>query len=222
MIDGIDYFDKSGLVDTVIIGRGGGSIEDLWAFNEEVLARAIYRSDIPIISAVGHEPDITIADYVADVRAATPSNGAEIAVYDSTELRALISGMWSRMLHAEKSAIDRRRQKLIQLSGKKTMSSPEQYVSDRRMYLAMLEQRMEKSLQSIIARKKQSFVKAVATLDAISPLKVIGRGYSMVTENGRVLRSVDNIEIGEDVDITMADGTLKCLVKEKRRKNDGK
>ena len=218
----LDYVNEHRLADVIICGRGGGSIEDLWAFNEEVLARAIYRSEIPVISAVGHEPDITIADYVADVRAATPSNGAEIAVYDSTELRALISGAWSRMLHAEKNTIDRRRQKLMQLSAKKAMSSPQQYLSDRRMYLAMLEQRMEKTLQSIISRKKQAFVKAAATLDAISPLKVIGRGYSMVTENGRVLRSVDSVQVGDDVDITMADGTLRCRVNEKRRENNGK
>ena len=120
----LDYINTHKLADVIICGRGGGSIEDLWAYNEEVLARAIYRSAIPIISAVGHEPDITISDYVADVRAATPSNGAELAVYDATELRALISGMWSRMLHAEKTAIDRRRQKLMLLSGKKPCLLP--------------------------------------------------------------------------------------------------
>lgn len=220
--DMIGYINRYKLADVIICGRGGGSIEDLWAFNEEVLARAIFASEIPVISAVGHEPDVTISDYVADVRAATPSNAAEIAVYDSTELRALISALYGRMLHAEKSGIDRKRQKLLHLSTQKAMSSPQQYVTDKRMHLAMLEQRLEKVLQGIINRKKESFVKAAATLDAISPLKVIGRGYSMVTENGRVIKSINTVNIGDDVDVIMTDGTLKCSVKEKRRDNYGK
>lgn len=214
----LDYINEYKLADVIICGRGGGSIEDLWAFNEEVLARAIYRSEIPVISAVGHEPDVTISDYVADKRAATPSNAAEIAVYDSTELRAVLSGSFSRLLHAVKSGIDRRKQRLLFLSAKKAMSSPQQYLADKRMYLAMLEQRMEKAETYVINRRKQSFVKAAATLDALSPLKVIGRGYSMVTDNGKVVRSVRAVSIGDFIDINMSDGTLNCQVKDKKEK----
>jgi len=214
--DMLDYINRFRLVDLIICGRGGGSIEDLWAFNEEVLARAIFRSNIPVISAVGHEPDITISDYVADKRAATPSNGAEIAVCDSMELKAQLSACYSRLIQTEKSAIDRRRQKLLQLKSKKSLSSPEQYVVDRRMYLALLQQRAEKSLQNIIGRKKQGFVKAAATLDAISPLKVIGRGYSMITKGEDVIRSAHSVEIGETIDVTLSDGVLGCVVKEKK------
>lgn len=219
--DMIDYVDKHKLADVVITGRGGGSIEDLWAFNEEVVARAIFKCSIPVISAVGHEPDITISDYVADVRASTPSNAAELVVYDVAEIKAFLSAAYTRLIHSEKSIIDKRRQRLLILSGKKVLSSPQQYTIDRRMFLSLLEQRLEKSMNNLISSRRQRFVKAAATLDAISPLKVIGRGYSMVTDNGKVVRSVSAVKIGSNIDITMTDGTLECTVTDIKEKNYG-
>lgn len=214
----IGYVDRFKLADVIITGRGGGSIEDLWAFNEEVVARAIYRCETPVISAVGHEPDVTISDYVADVRASTPSNAAELAVYDSVELKASLSSAYTRIIHALKSSIDRKRQKLLILSGKRVLSSPQQYTNDRRMYLSLLEQRLEKSITGICNIKRQRFVKAAATLDAISPLKVIGRGYSMVTDKGKVVRSVAAVQIGANLDITLTDGSLECKVTDIKEK----
>jgi len=208
----IGYVDRYKLADVIITGRGGGSIEDLWAFNEEVLARAIFKCEIPVISAVGHEPDVTISDYVADLRASTPSNAAELSVCDSVELRASLSSSYTRIIHALKLSIDRKKQKLLVLSGKKVLSSPQQYTNDRRMYLSLLDQRLEKSIVRICNIKRQRFVKAAATLDAISPLKVIGRGYSMVTENGKIIKSVNAVQIGTQVDITLTDGSLACKV----------
>lgn len=208
----IGYVDEYKLADVIITGRGGGSIEDLWAFNEEVVARAIFKCATPIISAVGHEPDVTISDYVADLRASTPSNAAELAVCDSVELKASLSSSYTRIIHALKSSIDRKKQKLLVMSGKKVLSSPQQYTNDRRMYLSLLDQRLEKSIIGILNIKRQRFVKSAATLDAISPLKVIGRGYSMVTDKGRIIKSVNAVQIGTDVDITLTDGSLVCKV----------
>ena len=212
----ISYVDRNGIADVIITGRGGGSIEDLWAFNEEILARAIFACNTPIISAVGHEPDVTISDYVADARASTPSNAAEIVVCDSAELVAGLSSSYTRLIHSQKSIIERRRQRLLVLSGKKVLSSPQQYTIDRRMFLSLLEQRLEKSTLSMISSKKQKFVKSAATLDALSPLKVIGRGYSMVTENGKVVKSIDNVEIGDTVNIMFSDGNIDCSVINKK------
>lgn len=210
--DMIDYIDSHSLADVIITGRGGGSIEDLWAFNEEVLARAIFRCSIPVISAVGHEPDITISDYVADVRAATPSNAAEIAVCDSAELKANLLSCYTRLIHSQKSNIEKRRQRLLLLSGKKVLSSPQQYTIDRRMYLSLLEQRLENGTKSLLNIKKQKFVRAAATLDALSPLKVIGRGYSLVTDNGKVVKSVSAVSKGSNLNITVSDGVIDCTV----------
>lgn len=208
----IHYVDRYSLADIIITGRGGGSIEDLWAFNEEIVARAIFNCIIPVISAVGHEPDITISDYVADIRASTPSNAAEIAVCDSAELKASLSAAFTRLIHSQKSIFNRWRQKLLLLSGKKVLSSPQQYTIDRRMYLSILEQRLEKSTHNILNVKKHKFVRAAATLDALSPLKVISRGYSMVTENGRVVKSVSTVKRGMPLNITVSDGTIDCTV----------
>ena len=213
--DMLDYVNSYDLFDVIICGRGGGSIEDLWAFNEETLARAVARSRIPVISAVGHEPDVTISDYAADRRAATPSNGAELAVPDRMELRAGLSASFSRMLHSEKNVIERKKSLLLKLSSRKEMSSPLQYLTDRRMTVSIYEQKLEKLMQSIIAVKKNSFVKAAATLDAISPLKVISRGYSIAEKDGKVVKSVKSVETGDKIHIRLSDGKIGCVVEEK-------
>ncbi len=213
--DMLDYVNSYELFDVIICGRGGGSIEDLWAFNEEVLARAVARSKIPVISAVGHEPDITISDYAADKRAATPSNGAELAVPDRMELRAALSASLSRIIHSEKNILEKKKSLLLKLSSRKEMSSPMQYLIDRRMTLSVCEQKLEKVMQRIISEKKNSFVKAAATLDAISPLKLIGRGYSIAEKGGRVIRSVNNVDKGDRIKIRLSDGKIGCVVEEK-------
>lgn len=210
--DMLDYVNEYRLADVIITGRGGGSIEDLWAFNEEVVARAIFRSEIPVISAVGHEPDITIADYAADVRASTPSNAAELAVCDASELKLRLNDLHSRMAYAAKRSITAKREKLEGLAAKKILSSPYEYLNDRRMLLSLYEQKMTAGLQNIVARKKHAFVGLSSSLDAMSPLKVLSRGYSMVSSEDAIVKSVRKLKSGDQIDVKFSDGAATCTV----------
>jgi exodeoxyribonuclease VII large subunit len=211
----LDYVNANGLADVIITGRGGGSMEDLWAFNEEVVARSIFRSRIPVISAVGHEPDVTISDYVADLRAATPSNAAELAVVDGAELKVRLQNVTARMTQTVLSNIQNKRQQLRSLSEKKIMRSPYEYLSERRMLLAMLQQRLEGSQAGLIQKKKQNFASLAASLDAMSPLRVLSRGYSMATnEKGELVKSVSQVQAGDLLTVTLGDGRVKTLVQE--------
>lgn len=208
----LDYVNSHKLADLIITGRGGGSIEDLWAFNEEVVARAVFRSEIPVISAVGHEPDVTICDYVADLRAATPSNGAELAVCDSAELKLRLNGVSARMTQSLLSQIQAKRQRLTALSEKKIMRSPYEYLAERRMLLSMLQQRLEGGEGNILQQKKQEFSTLAASMDAMSPLKVLGRGYSMATRAGSVVQKADSLRSGDRLVLQFCDGTADCAV----------
>lgn len=208
----LDYVNANGLADVIITGRGGGSMEDLWAFNEEVVARSIFRSRIPVISAVGHEPDVTISDYVADLRAATPSNAAELAVVDGAELKVRLQNVTARMTQTVLSNIQNKRQQLRSLSEKKIMRSPYEYLSERRMLLAMLQQRLEGSQASLIQKKKQSFASLAASLDAMSPLKVLGRGYAMALKGEDVVQSASALQIGDKLKLQLRDGVASCCV----------
>ena len=208
----LDYVNQHKLADVIITGRGGGSMEDLWAFNEEVVARAVYRSEIPVISAVGHEPDVTICDYVADLRAATPSNAAELAVVDSAELKMRLNNVTARMTQMLLSNIQHKRQQLRVLAEKKIMQSPYEYLSERRMLLAMLQQRLEGSHTSLVQKKKQQFAALAAALDAMSPLKVLGRGYTMAAKDGVVVQSAFDLQHGDLIDLQLKDGVAKCCV----------
>ena len=213
----IGYANRHKLADLLIVGRGGGSIEDLWAFNDERVAYAIYQSQIPVISAVGHEPDVTISDYVADLRAATPSNAAELAVPDQDALRQNFDSMASAMASALTRQIKSARQHLDVLSRSPALSSPTGYIQQREKNLELLKNRLTAAQNKNIQLNNQRYIAAVSKLDAMSPLKVLTRGYSMAqTEQGSLLRSVSQVELGERISISLADGTLSATVMEKK------
>ena len=168
-------------------------MEDLWAFNEEAVARAIYDSEIPVISAVGHEPDVTIADFVADLRAATPSNAAELAVPDQNELYADLAGKGKRLEQAMAVRLDRQRRRLEQLSNRRPMTDPTYYFQAKRQLLDHQSDRLSHAAQRVISVRREQTARLAAALDAMSPLKVLGRGYAIARrEDGSVLtRAVD-------------------------------
>ena len=214
----IAWANRWQVADLIVTGRGGGSMEDLWAFNEEVVARAIYHSDIPVISAVGHEPDITISDFVADLRAATPSNAAELAVPDQNELYLWLNGASVRMERGLKQGLRLKRRELERLSRNRIMEQPENYFKDRRMQLDYQGQRMVHGLHRSLAKEKERLARLAAALDALSPLKVLGRGYAIaMKEEGTVVASVEDVERQEIVNLRLRDGTLTCRVEERRR-----
>ena len=217
----IGYANYHNLADLLIVGRGGGSIEDLWAFNDERVAHAIYESRIPVISAVGHEPDVTISDYVADLRAATPSNAAELAVPDQDTLRMNLDAAASAMATALQQQIRVGKRHLDMLASSPALCSPTGYIEQRQKSLELLKNRMASAQNQNITRKNQRYIAAVSKLDAMSPLKVLTRGYSMAqTEKGEVLRSVAQVELGERIQISLNDGKLSATVMDK--KEDGK
>ena len=219
----VDYVDKHQLADVIITGRGGGSLEDLWDFNEEIVARAIYRCTIPVISAVGHEPDVTISDYVADVRAATPSNAAEIAVQDEAAIRSALRQLQLRLEQAEGRTLTQLRQRLDALAQKPVMKRPEAYLQQQELQLEMLRQRLEHAGTGVVQKNALRFQRAAAKLDALSPLKVLSRGYAMVTRADAVVRSVTQLQPGDPVAVALSDGTVQCTVEAvQRRKQRGK
>ena len=212
----IGYANHYKLADLLIVGRGGGSIEDLWAFNDERVAYAIYHSEIPVISAVGHEPDVTISDFVADLRAATPSNAAELAVPDQNALRQILDNMASVMATALNRQLKSARQHLNVLSNSPSLCSPTGYIEQRRCSLELLKNQFIAAQNQNITRKNQRFITCVSKLDAMSPLKVMSRGYSLTqTETGDVLRSISQVELGERIHITISDGSLSATVMKK-------
>ena len=209
----IRYANQHNLADLLIVGRGGGSIEDLWAFNDELVARAIYESKIPVISAVGHEPDVTISDFVADLRAATPSNAAELAVPDQDALRQSLDDMHSAMAVAMLTKIDRAGERLQNLSNRPVLKSPLASFESRRRALELLENRLVSAQSGNVARSRQRFVAQVGKLDAMSPLKVLTRGYAMVAkEDGTIVRSVSDVKPREPIAVRVSDGTIVATV----------
>ena len=212
----IQYANRYRLADLLIVGRGGGSIGDLWAFNDERVAYAIYQSEIPVISAVGHEPDVTISDYVADLRAATPSNAAELAVPDQDALRQNLDAMSKAMASALSRQIKSARQHLQVLAGSAALQSPTGYLEQRKQGVELLKNRLVSAQNQNITRKKQRYIAAISKLDAMSPLKVLTRGYSMTcTEQGEVVRSVSQVELGERIRVSLSDGILSATVMKK-------
>ena len=210
----IRYASEHRVADTLITGRGGGSMEDLWAFNDERVARAIYDCEIPVISAVGHEPDVTIADYVADLRAATPSNAAELAVPDGEELALRLGDTFSHLAYMEKKRIDALRQRLDTLASKKIMRSPEEYLNELRLALSIQQERMIAAARQLLGAKRRRFVQQAATLDALSPLKVLGRGYGFVTREGAIVKSADDLQAGDQIQIRLQGGRADCQVQQ--------
>ena len=220
IVGALRYANAWKVADLIITGRGGGSIEDLWAFNDERVARAIYDSEIPVISAVGHEPDVTIADYVADLRAATPSNGAELAVPDGDELRAAMRGLMLRCDQAMRKRLETSRAALRELSSRKVMRSPMGFLDLKRMEVDMQRGRLLSAQERRIAQARHGFVRAAASMDALSPLKVLGRGYAIASRSdGSVIRSVSDAQPGDHIDLTLRDGRLNCTVE--KENDDG-
>ena len=206
----IEYFNRTKSVDTLIVGRGGGSIEDLWAFNEEIVARAIFASDIPIISAVGHETDFTIADFVADLRAPTPSAAAEIAVPNIAELKTSINIMETRIERAVSKKIESGRLVLKRFK----MRTPQDRIEEYYLRLDNLTKHMENSFKLKLGENKKSLAENASKLDALSPLKTLTRGYAIpVREDGSVIRSVKEMKSNDEFSLHLKDGEKACIVK---------
>ncbi len=215
IVGAIRYANRWQVADLIITGRGGGSMEDLWAFNDERVARAIYESELPVISAVGHEPDVTIADFVADARASTPSNAAEIAVPDREELLRWLEDAGERLEQSQTAQLSYLRQKLETLAEKRVMTDQLAYVQDKRMELIHVQQRLGDLGGVLLSRKRQRFGELAAGLDAMSPLKVLGRGYAMAQSgDGSILKSYRDVAAGDRVSVTLGEGGFTAAVEE--------
>ena len=213
IVGAIRYANRHRLADLIITGRGGGSIEDLWAFNDERVARAIYESELPVISAVGHEPDVTIADFVADLRAATPSNAAELAVPDMSELREALSAARARLDQAVNRRLSERRKGLEELASRRVMQSPTGFIDQRRLELDSIRLRLDAAATARLGRERQEFSRLAAKLDALSPLKVLGRGYSIALDaGGRAVKDAGRLSPGERLELRFSKGSASCLV----------
>lgn len=209
----IAYANRYQLADVLIVGRGGGSIEDLWAFNDEKVAYAIYNSQIPIISAVGHEPDVTISDYVADLRAATPSNAAELAVPDQQALRMQMDSILTSATSVLQRQLKSYQQHLQVLSNSPALQSPFGYFEQRKKSLDLLQNRLLYAQNQIIHSHNKLFVTNTSKLDALSPLKVLTRGYAVVqSRQGSIVRSVKQIVPEDNIHIKFNDGSVSASV----------
>lgn len=214
----IYYANYYHLADVLIVGRGGGSIEDLWAFNEEVVAKAIFDSEIPVISAVGHEPDVTISDYVADLRAATPSNAAELAVPDQDVLRQTLDAMSETMASVLRRQIQSGRMHLKALSAGSALRSPDAYIDSRRKAIELLEGKLISGFRASVNKNKQRYLMNTAKLDALSPLKVLTRGYSVAKLTDQtVVSSVKQVQKDDRISVTVSDGVFYATVEEKEQ-----
>lgn len=218
LIEGVKFFNEKYPVDEIIIGRGGGSIEDLWAFNNEELAYAVFASKIPVISAVGHETDFTICDYVADVRAATPSAAAELATPSTQELKKKFSNIIPYLESKLDASIKEKRGRIATLCASRQLSSPMVQIDDRRMKLVHLTQILQSRAQYTLQLKKNEFSQNASRLSALNPLDVIGRGYSVVyAKGGKVVSKTDELKAGDSIDIRLSDGDVNATVESIKR-----
>jgi exodeoxyribonuclease VII large subunit len=212
----IDRLNRYGAVDVIIVGRGGGSLEELWAFNTEVVARAIVASVIPVISAVGHETDVTIADYVADLRAPTPSAAAELAVPKLQDLQYQVDQLRVRLQGAMGTIIERKRQYLEGIANKGPLKDPFWRIDQNRQRLHSLQMRLQEGMTRFVADKNGILQLLAAKLDLLSPLAILGRGYSLTYNmSGNLLRSTGQVEIDEQIRIRFGEGSIRCQVLEK-------
>lgn len=209
----IAYANACQVADLIITGRGGGSMEDLWCFNEEIVARAIYASEIPVISAVGHEPDVTIADLVADVRASTPSNAAELAVEDQNDVYAWIQELSQRLGKQMARELKLQRERLARLENSRALQDPMWFVEERRMWLDRSREQMGAALRHKVAEERTRFAAAAGKLDALSPLKVLGRGYAIPKKGETVVTSVKDLRAKDEFSLQLRDGAVDCQVK---------
>ncbi len=211
----VNLFNSERAADVIIIGRGGGSIEDLWEFNDEGLARAVYNSEIPVISAVGHETDFTICDFVADMRAPTPSAAAELAVPDANELQYALSALKNRMFLNVSSGIADRRSRLEYLTSKGALKSPDEMLSNRSQRLDTAFSKMLSSYENRIGGKKVEFISAATALSKLDPMSVLMRGFAFVSDkNGKNVYSSQALAKGDKINVRFHDGSAVCEVKE--------
>lgn len=215
LTDAVNLFNSERAADVIIIGRGGGSIEDLWEFNDEGLARAVYNSEIPVISAVGHETDFTICDFVADMRAPTPSAAAELAVPDANELQYALSDLKNRMFLNVSSGIADRRSRLEYLTSKGVLKSPDEMLSNRSQRLDTAFSKMLSSYENRIGGKKVEFISAATALSKLDPMSVLMRGFAFVSDkNGKNVFSSQALAKGDKINVRFHDGSAVCEVKE--------
>lgn len=211
---GIRALDQIG-VDVIIVGRGGGSMEDLWAFNEEIVARAIFECQTPTISAVGHETDTTIADYVADLRAPTPSAAAELAVYDIRELESMLLSQQLELNRSILERLERRKEQIRQYAARLELLSPGSQLNERRQAVADLEEKLHLRMEAILTQKKHSLELYAQQLEALSPLNKLSQGYAFVSgRKGRAIRSVSEVSQGDLLQIHLLDGKITVEVKD--------
>lgn len=213
IVSAIEYFNATKLADVLIVGRGGGSIEDLWSFNEEVVARAIYNSRIPIVSAVGHEIDFTISDFVADLRAPTPSAAAELVVPSQIELNEKFNNVYRMLYRQAMQVIERGRMRVERCSDRPVFKNPVSKINDERQYLDSLSHMFETACKAALRTKRQELAEAAAKLNGLSPLGTLGRGYSLTKDDsGRVVRSVSQVNSGDMINVTVADGDFSARI----------
>lgn len=210
----IAYANRWQVADVLIVGRGGGSLEDLWAFNDERVARAIYASELPVISAVGHEPDVTISDFVADLRASTPSNAAELAVPDWNEVAVALASLRERLTQAQEGRLSWERERLERCRSSRALTDPMAPVNDARLALDHSLHRLTAAAERQIHLRRSRFGALSAGLDAMSPLKVLARGYTVTEREGEVLSSVKQIELLDRIQVRFRDGSVQCTVNE--------
>ena len=216
LIDGIQYFNsrKDNPVNVIIIGRGGGSIEDLWAFNNEQLAYVINKSAVPVISAVGHETDFTICDFVSDKRAPTPSAAAELAVPDTYELQQKFNNLTARMETLMLQRIKINRQNVDRIKNSRALTSPKNHIDDKRMMLLSLSRQFDDKMKYLMYSKRSQFTSSAEKLNALNPLAIISRGYSAVFKNdGTLIKSIKDVTDGDEIKIKTTDGNVIAEVK---------
>lgn len=223
LIEGVRYFNQTMSVDVIIIGRGGGSIEDLWAFNNEELARTVAASKIPTISAVGHEIDFTICDFVADMRAPTPSAAAELAVPDTADLMRKVNNITTHMQLLLSKRLSVYKESVKRCENARVLQNPQVLLDDRRMLLLADTTSLVKVMKLTLSEKRQQFTERAAKMEALNPMSVLLRGYSAVfDDSGELIKSVSDVEIGDRFTLRMSDGTIIGKVMEKEKMNYGK
>ena len=210
--DAINLMNERNLADIIIVARGGGSLEDLWPFNEEIVARAIYNSELPVISAVGHETDFSISDFVADLRAPTPSAAAELAVPDIDELKIKLSSYNNRYKVALKKQVEYKRLKYEKCMTRRVFKEPLQRINESYLHVDTQEKNIENKFKLKIMQKRSEFQNVVEKIDALSPLKTLSRGYSIMEKNGKVIKSKKELNIGDEVNIKLYEGTTKAKI----------
>ncbi len=213
LIEGLRYFNEKKNVNVIIIGRGGGSLEDLWAFNSEALVREVAASELPVISAVGHEIDFTLCDFAADRRAPTPSAAAELAVPERYELKRKLGNVTARLELLEGKKLELLRSALERMRKSRALTDPRNFIDDRRMALGVAEDKLYNRITFLLERKKSALAGKTAKLDAMNPLSVLSRGYGAAfAQDGTVIRSAAQVEKGSDISLMLSDGTVRATV----------